>query len=49
MDGYIFSYASDTGVGAVLFGEGPEAAACSLAAPVAAPRARAPAGLSLAA
>ena len=41
MDGYIFSDASDT---AVLFAEGPEAAASSL---VAALRERAPPGISL--
>jgi hypothetical protein len=46
IDGYIFSDASDTGVGAVLFTEvpeGPEAAASSLVSALAA---RAPAGLS---
>jgi hypothetical protein len=46
IDGYIFSDASDTGVGAVLFTEGPEAAASSLVAALAA---RAPPGLARAA
>ena len=44
MDGYIFSDASYTGVGAVLFAEGPEAAASTL---VAALRERAPPGIPL--
>jgi hypothetical protein len=44
MDSYIFSGASDSGVGAVLFAEGPEAAASSL---VEALRLRAPPGISL--
>lgn len=43
LDGFIFSDASDSGVGAVLFAEGPEAAASSL---VAALRSVAPAGMS---
>jgi hypothetical protein len=42
LDGFIFSDASNTGVGAVLMAEGPEAASSTL---VAALRARAPAGM----
>ena len=44
LDGYIFSDASDSGVGAVLFAEGPEAASSAL---VAALRRRAPDGVSV--
>ena len=43
LDGFIFSDASDSGVGAALFAEGPEAAASAL---VTALRARAPAGMT---
>ncbi len=43
LDGFIFSDASDSGVGAVLFAEGPEAASSSL---VGALRRRAPEGVS---